>query len=172
MAKPMMQVEAGSLKMTVVRIRGMKAKIKVAAAQSIQAAGQVLYDDIMVNATYRDHTLDALDRLDNPYAIRHGRIRIHTRKPWVVHAQGTRKHSTDMHTHIKHKYFKTKRYYKVWILESHPYARHVIRGTHVMHGRDFLVNTMNSRKTKKRMMKAAVRVLGKKLRLKAVVRFD
>jgi len=41
-----------------------------------------------------------------------------------------------------------------------------------MLGRDFLWLTMNERGVKKKMMKAVVGVLGKDMRMKAVVRFD
>jgi len=168
-----MQVDAGSLRMTVMRIGGMKSKIQKAALKSLDAAGQILHTEIVKNASYTDHSLKRLEALDHPYAKRHGSIQIHTRKPYVVHKQGTRKHSKNLHKGIKQRLIKTKREYHVYVLPSHPYAKYVIQGTKtVMLGRDFLWLTMNERGVKKKMMKAVVGVLGKDMRMKAVVRFD
>jgi hypothetical protein len=173
MAKPVMQVDAGSLRMTVIRIGGMKAKVQKAVLKSLEAAGGVLHEEIVKNASYTDHSLKRLEALDHPYAKRHGSIQIHTRKPYVVHKQGISKRSKNLHKGIKHRLIKSKREYQVYVLPSHPYAKYVIQGTKTkMLGRDFLWLTMNERGVKKKMMKSVVGVLGKDMRMKAVIRFD
>ena len=168
-----MQLDAGSLRLTIVRIRGAKAKVNYAAIRSLEAAGDLLHKEIVNNASYTDHSLSRLKALDHPYAFRHGSIGIHGRKNYVVHKQGTRKWSKNLHTGIKKRLIKSKREFHVYVLPSHPYAKYVIQGTKArMLGRDFLWLTMNERKVKKRMMKAVVKVLGKEMRMQAVVRFN
>lgn len=171
--KPVMQVDAGSLRMSIIRIRGAKAKVQVAALRSLEEAGGILHEEIVANASYTDHSLNRLQALDHPYAQRHGSIQIHTKKPYVVHKQGKKKWSKNLHTGIKKRLIKSKREFHVYVLPSHPYAKYVIQGTKAkMLGRDFLWLTMNSRPVRKKMMKAVVKVLGKEMRMKAVVRFD
>lgn len=173
MAKPVMQLDAGSLRMTLVRIGGAKSKIKEATLKSLSAAGDFLHKEIVKNASYTDHSLQRLQNLDHPYARRHGVIQIHGRFTYIVHKQGTSKRSKNLHTHIKKRLVKTKREFQVYILPSHPYAKYVIQGTKTkMLGRDFLWLTMNERSVKKGMMQKVVKVLGKDMRMKAVIRFD
>ena len=166
-------MDAGSLRMTVIRLKGQKQKIKEASNKALSAAGQILYDEIYAIASYRDHSLTQLAALDHPYAKRHGRIQIHTRNSNIVHIQGKRKRSKHLAKNIQHKLYKGKREYHVWINERRvPYAKYIVEGTKVMLQRNFLWDTMNARKTKKKMMKAVVRVMGKEMRTKVAVRFD
>ena len=171
MAK-IMQMEAGSLKMTLVRVAGLKAKVAEASLKALNEAGLVLHSEIVKNVSYADHSLSALARMDHPYATRHGSIRIHGDKPYIVHRQGKRKGSGNLHRNIQKKLMRSKRQYHIWVPNSPKYFRYVIQGTKVMLGRDVLWLTMNERPVRKKMMQSVVKVMGKDMRMKAVVRFD
>ena len=166
-------MDANSFRMTVVSIGGSKVQVAKAAAAALEAAGSVLHEAIVKNASRTDYTLQQLQDAGHPYAKRHGNILIHKRKPYVIHKQGRRPHSKSLHKNIRKKYYKTKREFHVWAdTRRVPYAKYVIQGTRVMFGRDFLWNTMNDRKVKKRMMRTCVRVMGKQFRTKTTLRFD
>ena len=168
-----MSVDAGSVRMTVMRIGGLKPKTQKAIERSLVAAGEVLHKEIVKNASNTRYTQSDLDRLGNPYARRHGNIRIHKRNPYVVHKQGTHKRSKNLHKKIKSRLYKRKREFHVYVTKTDvPYAPYVIEGTKVMLGRDFLRATLSDRKVRKKMMKSIIKEMGKEFRTQAAVRFD
>lgn len=52
--------------------------MKMAAVMATNIMGGTLLEKIKINVSLRDHTLPDLERLDHPYARRHGSIRIHS----------------------------------------------------------------------------------------------
>ena len=135
----------------------------------MDAAGGIWHQKVKQNVSLRDHTLSQLAAMDHPYARRHGSIRVHQSRPYSVHSQ-----SGKMLRSIKGKSVKSGKYpaFKVMTdLRTAPHARYVIQGTKVMLPRDVIWNTGLESGTRKEMMKAVVRALGKGLRSGAALRF-
>lgn len=148
--------------------------LQSAANAAVQALGEVAKDALVINSTRRDHTLRQLAALDHPYASRHGTITIHRDKPYVVHT-----HSGRMAASIDGKLIAAPGAsgaanvkYKLGFTKGAPhYAKYVVQGTKVMHGRDVVRSTVLEKPVRKAMMQAVVRTFGAKLRTQAGLRF-
>lgn len=164
----MLRVDAASVSATISGLKGVTEA--VASAVSIAAAGEVLRDRCRASIALTDHTLEALRRLGHPYARRHGRIRIHTSKPWLVHTQSGQMLAALRSANYLRNGIPTA---AVWINETAaPHARYIVDGTNTMLPRDVLWMTVTAMDVRRDIMRAFVRALGKDLRSKAMIRFE
>lgn len=165
----MVTMKIGGLEATLLNLRGSSKDLRNAAGPAFNAGGEALKKVVQKRIGLRDHTLADLARLDHPYARRHGTIQIHRRKPWQVHRQdGEMYHALEGYPLTlanQHGYEITFDYARA------PHAEDVILGTQVMLPRDVLWETARDDYTRKRMMRAIVRTLGKELRAQIGVRF-
>lgn len=159
-------VQAGSVRTVVA---GLNKAIPTAARRlTLVAMGEALHQRVRANASLRDHTLRDLARLGHPYARRHGTIRIHRDRPYLVHT-----HTGQLLQSIRAEVLPTTpERFGVWLDPTiAPHAAYVVLGTRVMLPRDLLMETALERQTQVAMMRAAVDVLGRQLRTGAAVRF-
>jgi hypothetical protein len=165
--------DQGALKFTILAMNNLVVQERVAAQAAVAAAGRVLHDKAKQNISLRDHSQDDLDRFGNPYARRHGSIRIHTggsgsiaNPAFRVHAQGG-----DLLRALKHGAPGPQPSYRVWLDESvAPHAKFVVEGTRHMLARDVLWSTAAGTLTRRDMMRAVVTTLGKRLRTQSIIR--
>lgn len=176
----MIHFSAGSLKSTIVAMRGTSVTERQAAIAAVDAAGKLMHGLIRANISLRDYSLADLASMNppHPYARRHGSIRIHTsggggtlvNPEFRVHTQ-----SGTMLNALNHGRTTTASggpNYMVWLDAGiAPHAPYVIRGTRVMLGRDVLWNTASAPGTRKMMMKVIVQELGAIMKTKSVLRF-
>jgi hypothetical protein len=165
-----MSIKIEGLDAALVNLRGVEKKMfQKAGKQALKAAGTVLVKALRENMSITDHTQASLRALGHPYARRHGAIRIHQQRPYVIHKQ-----SGLMKSKITRKSKgsgKKIRYQVGFNYGAVPYAKYVIQGTRVMLPRNTIYLTSQQPEIRKEMMKAVVRVLGKELRTGAGVRF-
>lgn len=169
------RMQIGTFRATVWNIDQTKVITTVAAEKALEAAADVFYAQVRVNAGYTDHTLADLARMDHPYARRHGSIRIHkgvskyiTPGENIVHSQSGK---------LLQSLYKRGMTNRIGFSIGFdpaiaPHASFVTQGTKVMLPRDPLWATATAQGTIVDMMKAVVRVLGKELRSKSTIRFE
>jgi hypothetical protein len=168
--KAVIKMDQSSLNMTLGflhKLRGGRKRSTV--KRGLNIAGEVLVARIKKNASYRDHTIKDLKRLGSPYAKRHGKISIHTKKSYIVHSRKGKFIDA-----IRGKYVgssKSNPYFKVWIDKRYKYPKYIITGTKVMIPRDTLYLTMQERGTKRAMLLAMAKEMGKELRTQVFMRF-
>lgn len=68
---------AGSVKVTILAMNAERVNMKQAAVIAVRTAGQSGLRRIKHNMNLKDHTQAQLDALGNPYAFKHGSIRLH-----------------------------------------------------------------------------------------------
>jgi hypothetical protein len=166
--------DAGALRVVLRNMNSTVATERQAAAQSVDAAGRVLRDAIKQNISLRDHTLADLARADHPYARRHGAIQIHGSGSKSLNDPSNRVHtqSGTMLGSLQSGPVAGGLGYRIGIdTTAAPHAAFVIRGTKVMLPRDVLWDTATAPAVRLRMMRAIVKVLGKRLRTQGAVRF-
>ena len=173
MSSPAMSLDAGSLRAVIFRLDGKKRGIKKASLIALERMGEILYEEILKNMSRTDYSLRDLDNMGNPYAKKkYGSIQVHKDKPYVIHKQGT-KNSLNLTSALKKKMIKSRATYEIKLDHRKvPYAKYVILGTRVMFGRSVLWQTGAQKMTRRKMMKEAIKVVGKEARLKAGVRFS
>lgn len=162
-----LRLDIGSVRAT---ITGMDTVFKaVARSKAIIEGGLVLKREAEANIGLRDHSLTDLAQMDHPYARRHGRIRVHEERPWLVHSQSgalrrslKRKTTRLVHASKFEVFFDTTKA---------PHAEFVVMGTFKMLPRDVLWETANDTRVRQLIMLAIVRTLGKDMRSKAGLRF-
>lgn len=159
-------VQAGSVRTVVAGLN--KAIPPAARRLTLVAMGEALHQRVRANASLRDHTLRDLARLGRPYARRHGTIRIHRDRPYLVHT-----HTGQLLRAVRAEVLPgSPERFGVWLDPTvAKHAAYVVLGTRVMLPRDLLMETAIERGTQVAMMRAAVNVLGKQLRTGAAVRF-
>lgn len=170
----MISFTAGSMQATIRAFDTTLASEREAAVQCVDAAGSFLHKQIRENISMRCHTLAQLAALDHPYAVRHGRIMIHRtgskmllHPEYRVHTQSGQLlgalRANPTHGGLGH---------MTWLdAAAAPHAEAVVSGTDVMLPRDVLWDTALAPAVQREMMRAIIRVLGKKLRTKASIRF-
>jgi hypothetical protein len=139
----------------------------------LTAMAEVLEGAIRSNISLRDHTIQDLQALDYPYAKRHGSIKLHKGLPPKVHIQqGALERSlTTVMRRGRGGVGGSHAVARIGFLNNPPkYAAYVLWGTEKMLPRQVLVWTALHTKTKRQMFRAAVNVLGPKLRTQASVR--
>ena len=172
----MMRVTAGSLNATILAMNKTVVTERQAAKEALQAAGHVWRMAITTNASRSDMSLWQLEAAGHPFAKRHPKIMgsrigsMWVRKPYMVHRR-----SGGFLNSIRGKLTNTsggKPAYEVRIQATQKYQEYVITGTKTkMHSRNLLWDTGMQKDVQKKMKVAIIRVLGKKLRTQAVVRF-
>ena len=170
----MITFDAGALRVVLRSMNRATATERQAAVQSVDAAGRVLRDLIRQNISLRDHTLADLAREGHPYARRHGAIQIHGSGSKALNDPRNRVHTQSgaMLGALRSGPVAGGLGYRIGIdTTAAPHAEAVIRGTKVMLPRDVLWDTATAPDVRVRMMRAIVRVLGKKLRTQGSVRF-
>jgi len=166
---PEIKIDAASLNMTLGWLHQLRGGRKRSTLKrGLNVAGAILQQRIVKNASYRDHTLKDLRKMDHPYAARRGRITIHTRKPYVVHSRKGKFIKAITGKYVGH---KTAPYYKVWIDRRYKYPKYIITGTKVMMPRDTLYMTMQEKGTKRAMLFGVAKEMGKELRAKVFMKF-
>lgn len=164
-----MRFDTASLQVTLIALQNTTVSLQAAGEAAVQAAGEVLLREARKAVGLRDHSLADLAVLDHPYARRHGSIRIHTDAPWQVHRQTGSLYAATRGTYY---HVGTTPVYEVaFDLGAAPHAEYVVKGTRVMLPRDPLWETANSASTRKLLMEAIVRRLGRDMRGKLGVRF-
>lgn len=163
----MIRVDAGSVTLTATAI-GRLGSLESEAI--LVAMGEVLRDEIKANLSLTDHSLAALAALDHPYARRHGSIRtdLLDHDGYLVHRQ-----SGELLSALKAELLEPGDRFGVYLdpaIAEH--ATYVIEGTSSMLPRDTLWTTAGDSEVQRKMMRAAVRVLGKQLRTQAAIRFQ
>lgn len=162
-----LRLDIGSVKATIV---GLDATFeKVAKSKALVEGGAFIHAEIRRNMNVTDHTLADLRRLGHPYARRHGRIRVHPERPWLVHRQGGSLISSLRRKTIRRVGSSKVR---IWLDTSKaPHATYVVKGAQHMLGRDVLWNTATDARVRRETMRIVVAILGKDLRSKAGIRF-
>lgn len=156
-------------------VRGTGRAGRLAQREALLAGGKVLQAAVRQHLSITDHTLEDLRRMGHPYARRHGSIRVHSERPFMVHRQDGRMVNS---TTLESKAYPggsgggAKYHARVGLdYGKQPYFRYVIQGTRVMLPRDTLYLTSQLPAVRTGMMKAVIKVLGAKLRTQATVRF-
>ena len=165
------KLEAGSLSAAIANLKNLERDVfDKASRAALEAAGRELQAGLLKNVTRTDYSLQDLANMDHPYARRHGSIRIHSDRPYVVHKQ-----SGLMSSNISGKTLGNAsqgyRYRVGFNYGAVRYAKFVVQGTKYMLARDVVYRTSQEPAVRKAMMRAVVRVLGPKLRTGAGVRF-
>ncbi len=171
----MIKMEAGSVRATIISLRSLQYSERDAARMAINAAGKIFKDEVLRNASRKDHTLYGLSRLDYPFAKRHGAIQAGrlggawVQKPYMVH---------ERHGRFKKEirgYPSTasgnKVAYTVEVNKNSTLAKRIIQGTRIMHPRDLIWRTGKQQNVQKLMKVAIIKTLGSKLRTQAAIRF-
>ena len=169
-----LKLPQASLRMTLVALNGMKEDVDHMAREALSAAGSTLFKETKTAITNTDHSQSDLDKLDHPYAKRHGSIRIHTKKPWIVHI-GSSAGAGAMADKLigRYKPFRKKPAYEVSFAGRLPdEVRWVLFGTVKMLPRDPLWEVASDPVVRKKMMKTVVKMMGAKMRSKGGVRFS
>lgn len=162
-----LRLDIGSVKATIVGLDSTFGK--VAMSKAIIEGGMFIQAEIRRNINVTDHTLADLRRLGHPYAKRHGRIRVHPERPWLVHRQGG-----SLLGSLRRKTIRRVGMSKVqiWLdTTKAPHARYVVMGSQHMLGRNVLWNTATDARVRRETMRVIVKVLGKDLKSKAGIRF-
>jgi hypothetical protein len=121
-------------------VRKLSMKLKKATPLALAAGSGTLVDEVKKNLSSRKHTLQDLERKDNPYAKRHGAVQtsalggmkdyeIHDRNGKFAEALGVRKSGT-----------ASEVYFDESVAE---HIKWVLEGTRTMHGRDVITGTLN-----------------------------
>lgn len=173
MAQPtaIMTFDIGSVRATLMALEHTTGNVEEAARVALEDAAKVLLKHARKVLSLTDHTLKDLRRADHPYAVRHGRIRIHKATPWKVHT----------HTGRLLRALKDTAYdvgdapaHMVYIdMAEAPYAEHIVNGTRTMLPRDPLwTGTALQPAVQKQVMQAIVKAMGQKMRTKVGIRFE
>lgn len=173
----MWQFDVGSVRTTIVAMRGAGTQTHSAAAAAARAAGQVLLGILRNNISARDHSLRQLAQMGHPYARRHGSIQIHTgANPYLtnptslVHQQSGRLMSSAF---VAESTGTGGTSIRVGLDKSiAPHAVYVTQGTRVMLARDVVTETRDADGTREAIMRTVVKVLGKQYRSQAGVKFS
>jgi len=174
-------MDAGTLRLTIAALEGVA--VRAAAVRALGEAATVLHAEVRERVSLDDHSLTDLADLDHPYARRHGAINTsalgHTPE-WEVHTKPAnargRSQTGDLLRATKVALLPSARGStgEAWTvyfdLDLAPHARYVVQGTPNMLPRDVLWWTATDPAVQKAMMRAVVRVLGKELRSKAILR--
>ena len=145
------------------------AKLDAATKAGMEGAGSLALEAVRKNVTRQDHSQASLDRLDNPYAKRHGSIRVHPNEQHVVHSQSGRMAASLEGKPISR---RGKHGYRIGFGKGAPkWVPHVIIGTKVMLGRDVIGITTSSPAIRKKMMREMINVMGRDMRSQAGLRF-
>ena len=158
-----LELDMGSYKMTLMALERDTKQLKVAARAGMKAAALVLMESTRRNMSSTAHSKRDLDRLDNPYAARHGTIRstsLGGMKPYEVHDQsGTMLRALKIKNHGN----RTSGYSEVYIDEAiAPHAKYVLSGTRVLKGRNVISETLHEGEVIKDMKNAMVNVIRKR----------
>ena len=169
-----MQAEMRGFNTTIMNLRSMSGpalrKLQDAAADAMR---RVAHPAIQQNITRRDHTLQQLADMGHPYAKRHASIQVHAGQTYLVHTQSG-KLANSLSSKVKRRAGGAGAHSvaRIGFLRGAPsYAKFVLGGTKVMHGRQVLVATVIQRDVKLGMMRAVVTALGTGLRSQAGIRF-
>lgn len=132
------------------KIRGLGGRhIAIAQTLALQRAGEYLKGQIHKNATNKSYDQSQLNALGNPYARRHGNIRVHQSKPYTVHQQTGRMAST-LTGKMRNAYRKPT--YRIGFRYNRKYHKYVITGTKVMLPRNILYNTSQEKPVRHKMI--------------------
>ena len=164
------EIQAGSLAASLKNLGKVRDKIfKKAAKQALTAAGKDLEDALLANVSFTCHSLEQLARLGHPYSKRWGRIRIHSKRPYLVHKQ-----SGKMSRNITGKMMGSGSSFAYRVgfnYDKADYFKYVVEGTNIMHGRNVVLATALQEDVRVRMMQSVVKVMGKEMRTGAAIRF-
>ena len=110
-------------------------------------AGELLDSEITANMVLRCHSQDDLNKLDHPYAVRHGSEGMPIHNPyWVIHRQSGRLLSSKKKGVSELGIVDGNLSISAWVgLDENiaPYAVHIIWGTSRMIPRDVLSGSLN-----------------------------
>jgi len=145
----MYRVDSKDLRITLQTFKRLIKTNRMAAHAAIDAAGDVALKAIRKNLSDHTYTQDQLTALDHPYAVRHGRILVHSQRPWLVHDQGGGSILRTLKGEVVH----TRKSVDYQISVSGLVAEAVIQGTSVMLGRDTLNQTVQQKQVQKKLQK-------------------
>lgn len=106
------------------------------AKKAVRKTANLLREKMVENASLTDHSLDELEKLGHPYAVR---------SPQGLHNPDFQLHmqSGKLSDNIEMAEVSDKEYF-VGVDEAKvPYIRHVLRGTQFMIARDFITGSLN-----------------------------
>ena len=174
----MFHADAGSIRLTVLRMERVGVAEKAAAVAAVGAAGHVLEALVRAHVSLRDHKSDDLANLDHPYARRHGQVKraklkharsryfdryqdfVHQQSGALARSVGTVSSTARASVRVG------------FVINPPAHARAIVYGTRVMLPRDPVVETANAKATRVAMMRAVVTAFGAVMRAKAAVRFE
>lgn len=163
MGNPKLVVDAGSFKLTMQSLDRDAKKIKLAARHGMRAAAEVLHSAVRENMSSTDHSKADLQRLDHPYADRHGSIRstrLGGMKPYEIHDQDGKMLRALGVTHWQNQHgFGSSVKFNDSVA---PHAKYVVNGTRLMLGRDVIGETLNESSVQSNMKKAIVNEIRKR----------
>lgn len=171
MPAPIMELQIGSVRATLIALENTTSNVQEAGRAALENAAQVLLKHARRVLSLTDHALADLRRMDHPYAVRHGRIMVHKSTPWKIHAQSgnllrsLKDMPYDVGDAVAHAvYIDTA---------DAPYAEYLVKGTRSMLPRDPLWTGVALQPTvQKQVMQAIVKTLGQGFRTKVGVRFN
>lgn len=157
----------------IANVRGMGWKTREIQGKAIMAAGEVLKVAVEQHLSITTHTLKDLERMDHPYARRHGSIQIYPQRPFLVHSHSRKMRNavTLQEVHDIDRGMVAIRARVGLDYGRQRYFKYVIQGTKVMLPRDTLYQVSQLRGVRKGMMRAVVKKMGEELRTKATIRF-
>jgi len=165
----MIRVKVGGIQTTIQVMRLVRTTEQAVKDRVVEAAGSTLLKFVRMTGGIRDgHDQAELDKLDNPYARRHGSIQesVLEHAGWWVHYQ-----TGQLLRSLRGGMSGPGAYMVFADTGIAPHAAAVIQGNRVMFPRDFIWITASLRPVRVEMMRAMVRVLGREMRTKAHVRF-
>lgn len=155
-----MSIDPASYLRTIAELKGHSKSIRRASKASMKAAANVLMEEVRRNMSSKAHSLADLNRLDNPYADRHGNIRSSSlggMKPYEIHDQdGT------MVNALRVNYWGNQHGGGSSVgLDSNvaPHAKWVVDGTKTMLGRDVINETLREPEVERKIKKEIVNTL-------------
>ena len=155
-------------------VRGLGRTGRMAQKKALEAGGAVLREAVRQQLSITTYSLAALARKGHPYADRHGSIKIHQQRPFMVHKQGG--------AMVKSTTLEVKGYpggsgggakYGARVgldYGKQRYFKYVIEGTKIMLPRDTLYQTSQLPEVRTGMMQAVVKVMGAELRTQSTIR--
>jgi len=106
------------------------------AKKAVRKTANLLKEKMIENASLTDHSLDELEKLGHPYAVR---------SPQGLHSPDFQLHaqSGNLRDNIEMREVSDKEYFVGVDGANVPYIRHVLRGTQFMIARDFITGSIN-----------------------------
>lgn len=141
-------------------LKSAKGKLAKASAQTVSQVGQFAYKKIIENVSYQAFTHEELERMDHPYARRHGSIQskaIGARPRYAV-GKDTGNFAQGIHGQTTNQYEYAITY------SSDTHIQRIVQGTKVMLPRDPIGETVSDKKFQSQLKQEMQTTFNKKVK--------